>query len=80
MGLFLERLMKFILLILKLPMHLRPFHLVICLKQNVKEAAHLEILPVTFPWKKFPWQKAIYHFARLLGSVHIGNIDSANDD
>ncbi len=33
--------------------------------------------PRTFPWDKFPWQKAIFHFTRLLGSVHIGKMDSA---
>ena len=42
-----------------------------------KEAASLKIHPANFPWEKFPWQKAIIHFTRLLGSVHIGNIDSA---
>jgi hypothetical protein len=42
-----------------------------------KEAAGLEIYPATFPWGKFPWEKAITHFTRLLGSVHIGNMDSA---
>jgi hypothetical protein len=43
-----------------------------------KEAAHLEIRPAVIPWTKFPWQKAIFHFTRLLGSVHIGKLDSAN--
>jgi tetratricopeptide (TPR) repeat protein len=43
-----------------------------------KDAAHLEIHPAAFPWEKFPWQKAIIHFARLLGSVHTGRIDSAS--
>ena len=42
-----------------------------------KEAASLKIHPVNFPWEKFPWEKAIIHFTRLLGSVHIGHIDSA---
>jgi tetratricopeptide (TPR) repeat protein len=42
-----------------------------------KEAAHLEIRPADFPWKKFPWQNAIFHFTRLLGSVHTGELDSA---
>ena len=45
--------------------------------KNWKEAAALEIYPANFPWEKFPWEKAIFHFARLLGSVHIGNLDSA---
>jgi Tetratricopeptide repeat len=42
-----------------------------------KEAAGLQMHPADFPWQKFPWQKAITHFTRLLGAVHIGNIDSA---
>src|SRR5450432_511175 len=42
-----------------------------------KEAADLEIHPIAFPWEKFPWQKAIIHFTRLLGLVHIGSMDSA---
>ena len=41
------------------------------------DAAHLEIHPVNFPWEKFSWQKAIIHFTRLIGFVHIGNLDSA---
>jgi tetratricopeptide (TPR) repeat protein len=45
-----------------------------------KEAASLKIHPVTFPWENFPWQKAIIHFTRLLGFVHIGHIDSAMDE
>lgn len=42
-----------------------------------KEAANLKVHKENFPWGKFPWQKAIIHFTRLLGSVHIGNIDTA---
>jgi len=42
-----------------------------------KEAATLQLYPMGLPWEKFPWQKAIYHFARLLGSVHTGSMDSA---
>ncbi|MEO5783778.1 MAG: tetratricopeptide repeat protein, partial [Ginsengibacter sp.] len=42
-----------------------------------KEAANLEDDHANFPWRKFPWQKAIIYFTRLMGSVHIGNIDSA---
>jgi tetratricopeptide (TPR) repeat protein len=45
-----------------------------------KEAASLKIHPVNFPWEKYPWEKAIVHFTRLLGSVHIGNIDSARTE
>lgn len=42
-----------------------------------KEAASLKIYPASFPWKNFLWQEAIIHFARLIGSVQIGKIDSA---
>ncbi len=35
-----------------------------------KEAASLEILNANFSWEEFPWQKAIYHFARSLGATH----------
>jgi tetratricopeptide (TPR) repeat protein len=42
-----------------------------------KEAAGLKMHPGDFPWQNYPWQKAIVYFTRLLGSVHIGNIDSA---
>lgn len=42
-----------------------------------KDAASLEFHPVGFPWEKFPWEKAIIHFTRLMGSVHMDNLDSA---
>lgn len=38
------------------------------------EASNLDIHPVNFPWQKFPWQKAIIHFTRVLGAVHVGNL------
>ena len=45
-----------------------------------KDAAILAIHPLNFPWEKFPWEKAIVHFTRLLGFVHIGHIDSARTE
>jgi len=45
-----------------------------------KEAAELKLHPTTFPWEQYPWQKAIFHFTRLLGSVHVGHMDSARDE
>jgi len=42
-----------------------------------QEAAHLRAHPASFPWQDFQWQKAIIHFTRLLGNVHIGQLDSA---
>jgi hypothetical protein len=45
-----------------------------------KEASGIEMQPVDFPWENFPWQKAIIHFARLLGYVHTGNNDLAGTE
>lgn len=41
------------------------------------DAASLRLHPVNFPWQKFPWQKAIVNFTRLLGFVHLNRLDSA---
>ena len=46
-------------------------------RKNWKEAAELQLHPANFPWEKFPWQKAIVHFARLLGNVHLNKLDAA---
>ena len=45
-----------------------------------KEAAALQQGPAYIPWDKCPWQNAITHFTRLLGFVHINQIDSANQE
>ena len=42
-----------------------------------EEAAGLRTYPANFPWGKFPWQKAIIHFTRVMGFVHLGDLDSA---
>jgi len=42
------------------------------------EAASLRIHPADFPWQKFPWQRAMVNFTRLLGFVHLNRIDSAS--
>lgn len=44
------------------------------------EAADLSLSPVNFPWKNFPWQEAIVHYARLLGAAHIGKLTIANKE
>lgn len=44
------------------------------------KAAKLNPNPANLPWKNFPWQAAIIHFARLLGDVHLGNIAPANHE
>jgi tetratricopeptide (TPR) repeat protein len=45
-----------------------------------KEAAALEVAPASFPWDKFPWQKAIIHFARLMGKVHTDDVAGATKE
>jgi hypothetical protein len=45
-----------------------------------REAAAMERYPTDFPWQEFPWQEAIIHFTRLLGFVHIGNIELAKTE
>jgi tetratricopeptide (TPR) repeat protein len=45
-----------------------------------KEAAALKIHPANFPWEKYPWEKAIICFTRLLGFVHIDKMDSASTE
>ena len=42
-----------------------------------KDAASLDTYPANFSWEKFPWQKAIIHFARCLGAVHTNQLDLA---
>lgn len=36
--------------------------------RNWKQAANLELQEIDLNWEEFPWQKAIYHFARALGA------------
>ncbi|WP_457084250.1 tetratricopeptide repeat protein [Hymenobacter sp. HD11105] len=38
-----------------------------------QQASQLESHSAAFPWEKFPWQKAILHFTRLLGAAHTSN-------
>jgi hypothetical protein len=45
-----------------------------------KEAASLQIHPANFPWEKFSWQKAIFHFARLIGAVNTNNLNEAKTE
>lgn len=42
------------------------------------EAARLPMHPANFKWNKFPWQEAIFHFTRLLGSVHTRQFENAH--
>lgn len=41
------------------------------------EASSVKTYPATIDWKIYPWQEAIFHFTRLLGNIHINNINAA---
>lgn len=45
-----------------------------------KEAATMKLLPADFPWEKYPWQKAIVHFTRVLGLANTGEIAAARSE
>ena len=45
-----------------------------------EQAASLEVAPANFNWKDYPWQKALIHFTRLLGSVNSGKLVSAKQE
>jgi tetratricopeptide (TPR) repeat protein len=49
-------------------------------RKSWKEVSELQIHPVNFSWEKFPWQKAIFHFARSLGHVHLNNLIAAEKE
>ncbi len=49
-------------------------------RKQWNEAADLQLPVANIPWEKFPWQKAIFHFARSLGYVHTNKIDSAQKE
>ena len=45
-----------------------------------KEASKLPVHPANFPWKKFPWQESITHFARVIGFVNSNDISNAKKE
>jgi hypothetical protein len=45
-----------------------------------KEAAGLQLHNIELPWKNYPWQKAIHHFARFMGAAHTNNLSSAEKE
>lgn len=48
--------------------------------RNWKAAAQLELPTIEIDWKKFPWQRSIMHFARAMGSLRSGDIESAEKE
>lgn len=49
-------------------------------RKNWKEAAALQLKPYNFPWNNFQWERSIVSFGRILGAVHLNNMDAANED
>jgi tetratricopeptide (TPR) repeat protein len=45
-----------------------------------KQAAALSLYPANFPWQQFPWQEAIIHFAKLMGTVNTNNLTEARTE
>ncbi len=43
-------------------------------------AANLELHDTDLKWEDFPWQKALHHFGRAIGSVHLKNFSSAEKE
>ncbi len=43
-------------------------------------AATLEIPKINLKWEQYPWEKSILHFTRAIGSVHIGDLVSAEKE
>jgi tetratricopeptide (TPR) repeat protein len=49
--------------------------------KNWKEAASIELPQISgLEWQKFPWQKALLHYAKALGKIHINNINEAQNE
>ncbi|HUC79386.1 MAG TPA: hypothetical protein VMR70_00665 [Flavisolibacter sp.] len=44
------------------------------------DAVNLQLQQTNLDWKKFPWQKAIFHFTRLMGAVHTNQPAVANKE
>ena len=49
-------------------------------RKKWNEAAGMQLHPVDYPWEKFPWQKSIFHFARLLGLINLNRLQEAGSE
>ena len=46
-----------------------------------EKAAALELPQIAeMEWQKFPWQKALLHFAKALGNIHTDNLSAAQEE
>ena len=46
-------------------------------RKDWKMASELQLHPANFPWKDFPWQEAIIHYAKALGFAHLDKLSEA---
>jgi tetratricopeptide (TPR) repeat protein len=46
-------------------------------RKHWEDATKLKLAPANFPWANFPWERANISFARLLGAVHLKQMDIA---
>lgn len=49
-------------------------------RKDWKMASSLPTHPADFPWKNFPWQKAIIHFTRAFGNIQLNNLAGAENE
>ena len=49
-------------------------------RKDWKMAAGLQLHTANFSWNNFSWQEAIIHFAKLLGYVHLNNLNDAEKE
>lgn len=49
--------------------------------KNWEEASRLELPKnLSLAWDNFPWQKSLLHFAKALGTIHIGNLKNTQEE
>lgn len=49
-------------------------------RRRWSEAASLTLSPAGFPWRRFPWAEAHFHFARALGAARSGDLAAARQE
>jgi len=49
-------------------------------RRDWKMASALQLHQANFSWNDFPWQEAIFHFAKLFGYVHLNNLNDAEKE
>lgn len=49
-------------------------------RKDWESATKVSLQPANFPWEKFGWERANFHFGRMLGSFHTNNTKAALED